>query len=281
MLVLGLLVVAVAGLFVALLILERLRPLRAARHTLAHGLLVNLAMSVLAYGAAAAVRPVIAAAMGWAAQRRFGLAYLLPLPAVACTALAFLAMDLSFYYWHRLNHVVPLLWRFHNVHHTDPALGVSTSFRFHAGEVALSVLFRAAQVTLIGIGPATYALYELAFQCNTLFHHSNLRLPRACERRLNRVLVTPRMHGIHHSQIREEDLSNFSVVLSCWDRLHGTLRLDVPQSRIKIGIAGYSRPEDNTFWALLAMPFRPQRDYWTGPDGAVLRRDPQEREPAP
>ena len=270
-----------AGLFfVLLLILERLRPLRAARHSLLPEILLNLAISAAAFAVAAlVVRPAIAASMRWAAEERFGLVHLVPLPAALRGALAFLAMDLAFYYWHRLNHEVPVLWRFHNVHHTDPALGVSTSFRFHFAEVGLSAGFRVLQVTLIGIGPWMFAVYELAFQANTLFHHSNVRLPIRLERLLNRILVTPRMHGIHHSHVRDETDSNYSVVLPWWDRLHRTLRLNVPQSRITIGVPAYSLPEDNRFLRLLALPFLKQRDYWRGPDGSPAARDPRELGP--
>lgn len=272
-----LLVLAGSLLFGLLLILERLRPLRGARHSLVPEVLLNLAISAAAFGAAVlVVRPAVAASMRWAAEERFGLVHLVPLPAALRGALAFLAMDLAFYYWHRLNHEVPLLWRFHNVHHTDPALGVSTSFRFHFAEVGLSAGFRVLQVTLIGIGPWMFAVYELAFQANTLFHHSNVRLPIRLERLLNRILVTPRMHGIHHSQVREETDSNYSVVIPWWDRLHRTLRLNVPQSRITIGVPAYSRPEDNRFLRLLALPFLKQRDYWRGPDGSPAERDPEE-----
>jgi hypothetical protein len=84
------------------------------------------------------------------------------------------------------------------------------------------------------------------------------------------------MHGIHHSQVREETNSNYSVVLSWWDRLHRTLRLNVPQSRIVIGVPGYSAPEDNELRKLLSMPFQKQRDYWTRPDGEKIRREPEE-----
>lgn len=83
------------------------------------------------------------------------------------------------------------------------------------------------------------------------------------------------MHGIHHSQVRQETDSNYAVVFPWWDLLHRTLRLNVPQARIVIGVPGYSRPEDNRFWRLLAMPFRRQRDYWHRQDGS-----PGEREPA-
>lgn len=270
----------VAGLFALLAILERLRPLRAGLHSVVPELVLNLAISAFAFGVAAAVvRPAAGAAIQWTSGRAFGLVHLIPLPAPLRGVLAFLCMDLSFYYWHRLNHEVPFLWRFHNVHHTDPVLGVSTSFRFHFGEVALSTLFRTVQVTVIGIGFGGYVAYELAFQASTLFHHSNVRLPIRVESLLNRVLVTPRMHGIHHSQVREEDLSNYSVVLPWWDRLHRTLRLNIPQSQIAIGVPGYTRPEDNRFWPLVWMPFREQRDYWRTSAGSAVERDPAQQGP--
>jgi sterol desaturase/sphingolipid hydroxylase (fatty acid hydroxylase superfamily) len=175
---------------------------------------------------------------------------------------AFLLLDLSFYYWHRANHRWPLLWRFHNVHHVDPDLDVSTALRFHFGEVLLSAGFRAVQVLLIGPPVAAYMAYEVVFQANTLFHHSNVRLPLRVERVLHRLLVTPRMHGIHHSQVKGETDSNYSVVFPWWDRLHRSLVLGIPQRDVAIGVPGYARPEDNRLAALALVPFRRQRDYW-------------------
>jgi sterol desaturase/sphingolipid hydroxylase (fatty acid hydroxylase superfamily) len=166
-----------------------------------------------------------------------------------------------------------VLWRFHNVHHIDPDLDVSTGFRFHFGEVLFSALFRSTQVSLIGMSFITFAVYEGAFQANTLFHHSNLRLPIRVERLLNMILVTPRMHGIHHSQVRSENNSNFGVVFCWWDKLHRTIGLNIPQSTIEIGMSGYSMPEDNRVSYALTLPFRKQRDYWRRPDGTIPQRD--------
>jgi sterol desaturase/sphingolipid hydroxylase (fatty acid hydroxylase superfamily) len=182
-------------------------------------------------------------------------------------------MDLTFYWWHVANHRVPFLWRFHNVHHIDPDLDVSTAFRFHFGEVALSAAFRVAQVSAIGLSGWMFAVYELVFQVNTAFHHSNVRLPIQLERLLNLVIVTPRMHGIHHSQVRDETNSNYSVVFSWWDRLHRTLGLNIPQSAIVIGVPAYSHPADNRLWNALLLPFQRQRDYWRGLDGTAIERD--------
>jgi sterol desaturase/sphingolipid hydroxylase (fatty acid hydroxylase superfamily) len=208
------------------------------------------------------VRPGALHALHWSSQKPFGLLHFLNLPPVASFALAFLSLDLSFYWWHLANHRIPFLWRFHNVHHFDPDLDVSTGFRFHFGEVFMSAAFRILQVALIGVSMPAFVAYELAFQANTLFHHSNLRLPIRIERLLNKILVTPRMHGIHHSQRQHETNSNYGVVFPWWDRLHRTLGLNVPQSEIIIGVPGYSRAEDNRLLNILISPFRPQRDYW-------------------
>lgn len=270
------LTVAVLGLaYASLFLLERARPLRRPKERLLPRLLVNIAISVTAFAAAAAlVRPATAAMLDFTEINSFGLLPLLGVSGIFEVLAAFLLLDLSFYYWHVANHRIALLWRFHNVHHIDPDLDVSTAFRFHFVEVGLSAAFRVAQVLLIGPSLAAYVIYEVFFQLGTLFHHSNVRMPLSIERALNMVLVTPRMHGIHHSDVRDEDFTNFGVVFPWWDRFHRTLCLNVPQARVTIGIPGYSRPEDNRLLQSFLMPFRPQRDYWQGPQGRRLRREP-------
>jgi len=262
------------GIFVALFAVEKFFPLRQTRTALAARLVINLAISGLAFLIALlVVKPSALHALDWASQKSFGLIPLLRAPPWLQFTAGFLLLDLSFYYWHVLNHRFPLLWRFHNVHHIDPDLDVSTGFRFHFGEVLFSTVFRVAQISLLGPSFATLAAYELIFQANTLFQHSNLRLPIRLERLLNLVLVTPRMHGIHHSQVRPETNSNFGVVFCWWDKLHRTIGLNIPQAKIEIGIAGYSLPEDHRLWRALTMPFRKQRDYWRKPDGTIPARD--------
>jgi sterol desaturase/sphingolipid hydroxylase (fatty acid hydroxylase superfamily) len=265
--------IAVA-LFALLFALERLFPLRRSTRSLLWRLLVNIAISALTFLAAVTlVQPAAQWALHWSATKPFGLVHLLTLPSWLELVVSFLLMDLAFYYWHLANHRAPLLWRFHNVHHTDPELDVSTAFRFHFGEIALSSAFNIIQVSLIGPSPWAFAIYQLAFQSEVLFHHSNLRLPIGFERLLSKVLVTPRMHGIHHSQVQRENNSNFGTVFPWWDRLHRTLGLNIPQSEIVIGVPAYSLPEDNTVPNALLMPFRKQRDYWRRPNGTVAERE--------
>lgn len=257
----------VSSIFCLLFFLERTFPLRRRHRPILVRLFVNLTMSALAFlVAAVVVRPAALSALNWSTEKPFGLVHALHLPAVGKFIISFLWMDLTFYWWHIANHRIPFLWRFHNVHHIDPDLDVSTGFRFHFGEVAMSAVFRAIQVAAIGISAPAFAAYEIVFQANTLFHHSNLRLPIRLERFLNKFLVTPRMHGIHHSQRQHETNSNYGVVFPWWDRLHRTLGLNVPQSEIQIGVPGYSHPEDNRFINALLMPFRKQREYWPQAD---------------
>jgi sterol desaturase/sphingolipid hydroxylase (fatty acid hydroxylase superfamily) len=266
------LIYLVPAVFVALLVLEHAVPLRRWKSRLGSRLLVNAVVSSLAIAVAATlVRPVATTILGRVSESGWSLAGLVSADGTVQAILGFLLMDLSFYYWHRANHAWPFLWRFHNAHHMDPDLDVTTAVRFHFAEIVLSAAFRALQVAVIG-GPAwVFGAYELTFQCSTLFQHSNLRLPIAVERALVVVVVTPRMHGIHHSKPFSETNSNWSSVCSWWDRLHGTMRLNVPQSAIDIGISGYSLPHDNTIAAVLTMPFRQQRDYWRGADDVPAR----------
>ena len=260
---------AIPLVFFTLLILERIFPLRQAQRPLLVRFWVNFCVAALALSTAAVlVRPVASGLMHRMSEQPYGALSLMPMPQAAHWVIGFLLLDLSFYYWHRANHALPFLWRFHNAHHIDPDLDVSTAFRFHFLEIGFSAAFRAVQIVLIGGSPAIFLAYEFVFQANTLFQHSNVRVPIAVERWLSLILVTPRMHGIHHSQVREENNSNWSSVFSFWDRLHLTLRLNVPQAQVEIGIPGYSLPEDNRVVNVLAMPFRKQRDYWRNPQGA-------------
>ncbi|MBN2128916.1 MAG: sterol desaturase family protein [Sedimentisphaerales bacterium] len=256
------------GVFGLLFVAEQVVPLRRRKSPLARRLAVNLVMAacVLAVGSLA-VRSVGLLGANWTESRNFGLCSLLPLPPWLGIVLGFGLMDLTFYYWHRANHVIPLLWRFHNVHHIDPDLDVSTSFRFHFVEIGYSTLFRIVQVVALGVTPLTYVIYETVFAVGTMFHHANVCLPYRLERRLNKVFVTPRMHGVHHSAVRAETDSNYSVVFSWWDRLHRTLVLNVRQGDIRIGVPAYQRREDNALGPLIRMPFGRQRAYWCHDDG--------------
>jgi sterol desaturase/sphingolipid hydroxylase (fatty acid hydroxylase superfamily) len=241
---------------------ERRRPLRRSVEPGPRRVARNLALGAL--GAAVlqvADRPVTRPLAALVGRRGWGLLGRGRLPRWAEVGLAFLLLDYTLWIWHVLLHRWPPLWRFHAVHHADLDLDASTGLRFHAGELLASVPWRAAQVALIGAGPVPVRVWQCALFLSVLFHHSNLRLPLALERALALVLVTPRQHGIHHSIRREESDSNWSSLLNVWDRLHGTLRLDVPQDEITIGLPALRRPEEVSLEKMVALPFE-RRSTW-------------------
>jgi sterol desaturase/sphingolipid hydroxylase (fatty acid hydroxylase superfamily) len=199
----------------------------------------------------------------WGLLRRFGLPLWLEIAA------ALVLMDYTFYIWHVLMHRVPLLWRFHLVHHVDLDLDASTALRFHFTEMLASVPWRAGQVALIGLTPLTFSVWQCVFLISILFHHSNIELPVRWERWLNKLIVTPRMHGIHHSIVERETNSNWSSGLTVWDWLHGTLRLNVPQGEITIGVPAFQDPKAVTLPRVLAMPFERQPPSWEFPTGGA------------
>lgn len=169
---------------------------------------------------------------------------------------AFLAMDYGFYLWHVATHKVPFLWRFHRVHHVDPDLDASTAVRFHFLDMVLSTPWRMVQVRVSGIDRATLNAWRLFFIGSVLFHHANWRLPKGMDQGLSKVLTTPRMHGIHHSQDPCEMDSNWTSGISWWDRLHGTFRDDVAQAEIAIGVDDPMAEQDIALIPAHTAPFR-------------------------
>jgi sterol desaturase/sphingolipid hydroxylase (fatty acid hydroxylase superfamily) len=263
----------VLGSFGALMWLERRRALRRAVEPKLRREARNLTVAAVSAAALQLTeRPVIESLTALVERRRWGLLKRLHLPAWLEVALAVILMDYTLYVWHVLTHHVPLLWRFHVVHHVDLDLDASTALRFHFAELIISVPWRAAQVLVLGVSPLSFSVWQLSLFLSIMFHHSNAQLPINLERVLNRLLVTPRMHGIHHSIVREETNSNWSSGLTLWDWLHGTLRLNVPQEEINIGVPAYRQPEEVGLAKILVMPFGEERATWLFPeDGHPVR----------
>lgn len=263
--------------FAAMAIGETIASLRLRREPRAPHTIRNLATGGLA---AAIVLPlqllILVPAALWIESRGIGLLALVSLPSWIEIAIAFLLLDYTLWWWHRFNHTIPFLWRFHLIHHIDLDLDASTAFRFHFGELTLSVLARTLQIAIIGASPVAVSIWQAVLFVSILFHHSNMRLPVGLERFLVLFIVTPRMHGIHHSNYRNETDSNWSSILSLWDRLQGTLVLNVPQQAITIGVPAYDDPSE-VGWAKIQLnPFLRQRDDWDVPDHPETRPHSQD-----
>jgi sterol desaturase/sphingolipid hydroxylase (fatty acid hydroxylase superfamily) len=245
------------GALAGLVFLERKRPLRRERESKLRRNGRNLVVASLgALTVHLLEAPVVRPLARMVERQHLGLLKKLRLPRSLEIGAAVFLMDYTLYLWHILTHRVHFLWRFHAVHHVDLDLDASTALRFHFGELAVSVPYRAAQVLLIGVDPEALSYWQVFLSLSILFHHSNVRLPGKIESALSWFVVTPRMHGIHHSHGPLEASSNWSSGLALWDRIHRTFRLDIPQERIHIGVKGIDTEDRVLLPEILAQPFR-------------------------
>lgn len=241
---------AVAG---AVLLLERRHRARAYVEDVATHTGRNLVVAGIAAATVQTLEaPLVVPLSQLAARRRWGLTRRMR-PAWLCDLAAVVLLDYTLYVWHILAHRVPWLWRFHLVHHVDLDLDASTGLRFHAGELAASVPWRAVQIVAIGVSPRALTVWQSLTIASVLFHHSNTRLSRQAERILSWVVATPRMHAIHHSIDPAQLQTNFSSGLALWDHLHGTFRFDSEPQDVVVGVVGHR--DDAALGKLLKLPF--------------------------
>ncbi|MBF0247726.1 MAG: sterol desaturase family protein [Alphaproteobacteria bacterium] len=167
-----------------------------------------------------------------------------------------IALDLFDYFWHRANHVIPLLWRFHKAHHHDSEMDVSTALRFHPGELFLSAFAKASWVLIWGPSAMAWFVFEGLISLCAQFHHSNIDLPAPIDRWLRRVVVTPRFHTSHHAVERAYGHANYSTIFSFWDPLFGTYRM-IPRAQLNSEAIGLPEARDLTlsYRAWFAEPF--------------------------
>lgn len=203
-------------------------------------------------------------------QNGGGLLQLSGLGAAWSFVLTLLALDAATYLVHRLMHQVPLLWRVHLVHHIDAAVDATTAFRQHPIEGVLRFSFLATTAWILGAPPAAIAVYRLLGALNSVLEHANIRVPRALDRLLVWLWVTPDMHKVHHSRDRDETDSNYANLFSFFDRWFRTFTSSGRGPFVRYGIRGYDSPATQSIGAVLLLPFRsPASD--SGSSAAVRR----------
>jgi len=252
--------VAAACILILLFAMESWLPAAACRHRRLRHAARNLALGLLNAAALAVLAaPFIAQVAAWVEESRFGLLNLLNLPPVIAIATALLLFDVWMYLWHRANHEIGFLWRFHRVHHSDPEMDATTAVRFHTGEILISSALRLGVIPLLGITIYQLLVYEMLLLPVILFHHSNVRLSERLDRWLRLIIVTPAIHRIHHSRLREDTDSNYSSVFSFWDRIAGTFRLRRDGQPVNFGLDEFDGEEWQRLSGLMVMPFPPAR----------------------
>lgn len=191
---------------------------------------IDAAMTSVVCGACAST------AADWAAAGRLGLLNVLPVPLWVATLASIAGLDFISYAWHRANHRVPFLWRFHRVHHSDASFTVSTAARFHPGEILLSLPVRLLAVILLGAPSAAVVVFEVVFAFANFFEHGNIALHRRLERHLATLFVTPALHRLHHANRRPDLDSNFGTIFTLWDRILGTYSHNTSAAHFEIGL---------------------------------------------
>lgn len=195
----------------------------------------------------------------WAANQGLGLlAWVGAGPWIAVGA-GMLGLDAVSYLWHRANHRLPLLWRFHQVHHADTGFHVTTALRFHPGELLLALPVRLAAVVALGVPPEGILIFEIVFGVANLLEHGNFDLPRRLEPMVRRVFITPALHRAHHAANWRELDTNFGTVFSTWDRLGRTFHASDPERRVVTGLPDRTNLDAPTLAESLLLPLAASR----------------------
>jgi len=175
--------------------------------------------------------------------------------------LGLLVISLGGYAYHRLSHAVPFLWRMHSVHHSSESLDWLAAFRRHPLEVVLTTIVQNGPVVLLGIPLGAHIAVIILLRINTVFVHSNLHVPLGP---LRYVIATPDFHHRHHERTGEP--KNFSSIFPFLDHLFGTAATESTESTEPTDRPerserrfGVEEPMPETFFALLAHPFRGRR----------------------
>lgn len=191
----------------------------------------------------------------FAQSRNMGILNYLNLPIWADWVATLIICDLIIYLQHVLFHFVPVLWRLHQVHHSDLDIDVTTAIRFHPIEIIISLFIKLTAVAAFGFPPGAVLLFEIVLNGTAMFNHANVYIPAVIDKFIRTLIVTPDMHRVHHSVIMDESNSNFGFNLSVWDRICGTYRAQpaAGHDRMVIGLEYAKTPK--SFIQLLIMPF--------------------------
>jgi len=173
--------------------------------------------------------------------------------------LGFLLLDFIKYVEHRLSHSLSPLWRLHLVHHNDTDIDFTTTERHHPLESALGIFIIYGAIYLFGIPPLSVVIYLLVGTTVAFVSHANLRFPLSLDKALACLLVTPRVHGVHHSPNKKETNSNYGLVLTVWDRLFNTFHEPEtsPTKPFVVGLEYYREPRNGKLIRLLLLPLLP------------------------
>ncbi|MCJ8297333.1 MAG: sterol desaturase family protein [Pseudomonadales bacterium] len=252
-----------AGLFMLFLSWEWLRPNRSPTAGNVHRRLTNLTMMLINTAIMRLLFPAVTVgSAAWATGQNFGLFNTLSPSLLLAVFGSFIALDLIIYLQHLALHKIPLLWRFHRIHHLDMELDLTTGVRFHPVEAIFSLLLKVIAIVLLGAPVVTVILFEVTLNALSLFNHANININKKLEPLLRLLVVTPPMHRVHHSVEPGEYSHNYGFNLSLWDRLFNTYLAAAKngEQQIRYGQRQlrFARVTAS-FWQMLKLPFTPAK----------------------
>ena len=254
---------AFIGSFSLLLLWQWFRPWRITHHQDLKRVFTNIGLMLINTFSMRLLFPVLSiSASLWAAQHGIGLANYFEGPTIFSIVYCFIALDLIIYCQHRLLHKIPLLWRFHRIHHLDGHLDVSSGVRFHPLEAIASLLLKVLAIIMLGAPVVCVIAFEVALNSLSLFNHANIKLSARLDRGLRILLVTPNMHRIHHSTTTSEYSSNFGFNLSLWDKLFNTYldRASLGEAKFCFGQNNQTdTAQHNSLLSMLYLPFKTRK----------------------
>jgi sterol desaturase/sphingolipid hydroxylase (fatty acid hydroxylase superfamily) len=248
----------ILGAMAVIALIETMVPLHARGRWGRFHLLPNLALTFITFGSNMFMNAGIVMVLAWTYSNRMGLLRTAAVGPIAESIIVAVLLDFAFYAAHVAMHRSAFLWRFHCVHHSDPAVDVTTTIRQHPGESVIRYAAIAAVAIPLGASPAAFAIYRLWSVLNGLVEHCNIRVPVALDALLSWVTSTPNMHKIHHSRRPNETNTNYSNIFSIFDRAFKTFTPSPWGLNIKYGLAGLDQPVmQTTFGAGHAFCERP------------------------
>jgi sterol desaturase/sphingolipid hydroxylase (fatty acid hydroxylase superfamily) len=218
-------------------------------------LLHNILFQVVFYFINLVWATVIVFSIEWLNKHEVGLFFLFEIPVWIKLILGVVIFDFVTYWFHRVAHMTPVLWRFHRVHHSDTSMDASTNFRGHPLEImfwfSISNIVAAA---IFGLDLLSLGLYFLVVTPFFFLEHSNIKFPVWIDKTLGLVFTTPNFHKLHHEQDQKYTDSNFADIFIIWDRMFGTFTYKPPQE-VRYGLKEFEDPKKQTFWYLMISPF--------------------------
>lgn len=159
----------------------------------------------------------------WIDATNFGLLNMINLPVWAEIILAILILDFtSQYVVHFMLHKIPVMWRFHTVHHSDTHVDVTSGTRHHPIDFIFRETFALIGIIIAGLPVSYYLMYRILTVLFTYFSHADIKLPIKLDKTISLIFVSPNMHKFHHHHVMPWTDTNFGNIFSIWDRIFGT-----------------------------------------------------------